>query len=102
MTSGLRIELRQGDHLSVAGQLDHRAVVEALTESRGWFKAGTAVLEVDLSGVTRSESAGIALLLEWQRLARQSGRRIEFLNPPPQLQSLLKFFDLERVLTLRA
>jgi phospholipid transport system transporter-binding protein len=52
--------------------------------------------------VTRSESAGVALLLEWLRAARQRGREIEFLSPSPQLQSLLKFFGLEGVLPIRA
>jgi phospholipid transport system transporter-binding protein len=98
--SALRIEVRDG-RLALSGELDHAGVAHALTESRAWLADGRGPLQVDLSGVTRSESAGVALLLEWLRGARQCGRDIEFLSPPRQLQSLLQFFGLEGVLPIR-
>jgi len=100
MSHGLRIEQRDG-RLSLAGELDHAGVAQALAESRNWLSLGSGVLQVDLSGISRSESAGVALLLEWLRQSRQLGRDIEFLNPPAQLRSLLKFFELESLLPVR-
>ena len=96
----LRIEQLK-DRLSLTGELDHAGVSRALAESRDWFTGGQGSLRVDLSGVSRSESAGVALLLEWLRQARRQHREIEFLNPPAQMRSLLKFFDLENTLPVR-
>ncbi len=101
MKADLRIEQRDG-RLVLSGELDHEGVSRALKESRGWLSTGTGPLSVDLAGVSRSESAGIALLLEWLRQAKRQGREIEFLNPPAQMRSLMHFFELERVLPLRA
>jgi phospholipid transport system transporter-binding protein len=101
MSDGLRLD-QHGGRLSLAGELDPAGVTQALAQSRAWLTTGTGTLQVDLSAVTRSESAGVALLLEWLREARRLGRSIEFLNPPAQMQSMLKFFDLERMLPIRA
>jgi phospholipid transport system transporter-binding protein len=101
MASSLTLEARDG-RLSLSGELDPAGVTLALAQSRGWLAAGTGTLQVDLAGVTRSESAGIALLLEWLREARRRGRDIEFHNPPAQMRSMLKFFDLEQMLPIRA
>lgn len=101
MNNRLRLDSSDG-RLSLRGELDHAGVADALAQSRNWLTAGNGTLQVDLSGVTRSESAGIALLLEWLREARRRGREIEFLGPPEQMRSLLKFFDLERLLPIRS
>jgi phospholipid transport system transporter-binding protein len=91
-----------GTHLRLAGELDHAGVSRALAVSRDWLVGGQETLRVDLSGVSRSESAGVALLLEWLRQARRLDRKIEFLNPPAQMRSLLKFFEVESLLPVRA
>lgn len=82
----------------LTGELDPAGVEQALAASRSWLVAGSDPLRIDLGGVTRSESAGIALLLEWQRRAASQGRRIEFAGMPAQMLTMLKFFGLERVL----
>jgi phospholipid transport system transporter-binding protein len=97
----LSIEQRDGQ-LRLTGELDHAGVSRALAESGDWLIGGQGPLRVDLSGVSRSESAGVALLLEWLRQARRQNREIEFLNPSSQMRSLLNFFDLEGVLPVRA
>lgn len=101
MKPDLRIE-QQGDCLALSGELDHEGVCRALKAGRSWLGSGSAPVQVDLAGISRCESAGVALLLEWLRQARRQGRQIEFLHVPEQIQVLLKFFDLERVLPLRA
>lgn len=94
--SALRVEDR-GDTLVLSGELDHAGAVSALPAARRWM-AGSGVLRVDLGAVERTESAGVALLLEWLRQARSRGSAIELLNPPAQLRALVRFFDLEAVL----
>ncbi|HZP11678.1 MAG TPA: STAS domain-containing protein [Nevskiaceae bacterium] len=55
---------------------------------------------VDLSGVSKADSAGVALLLELTRRAKRAGRTITFSGAPPQLRDLIHFFDLESALQL--
>lgn len=43
---------------------------------------------LDLSGITRTDSAGLALMIEWMRKARQQNGRILFRNVPMQLRAI--------------
>ncbi len=56
------------------------------------------VLQIDLAQVTRTDSAGLALLVEWLREASRRGGRVEFLNPPAQLLALAGAANFEQVL----
>ena len=55
-------------------------------------------ISIDLAGVTRSDSAGLALLIEWLREAEQLGKTITFLNMPAQLQSIARVCGLDGIL----
>ena len=56
------------------------------------------IIRVDLAGVTRAESAGLALLLEWQRVAEEQGLSIAYVNMPVQMQSMAAVCGLEEIL----
>ena len=45
-------------------------------------------LTFDLSGVGPADSAGLALLVAWQRAARRAGGRIHFRGTPPALRAI--------------
>lgn len=53
------------------------------------FRAA-ADAELDLAGVSRVDSAALALLLEWLRQSEQDGRRLRFRAIPERLQSIAK------------
>jgi phospholipid transport system transporter-binding protein len=55
-------------------------------------------LTIDLSGVTRADSAGMALLVEWQRLARAEGGKVKLVNMPPQVVRMVRVTGLEELL----
>ena len=55
---------------------------------------------LDLSGVMRVDSAGLALLLELTRRARAGKRELRITGANAQVRSLLEFFELESALTL--
>lgn len=57
---------------------------------------------LDLSQVTRADSAGLALLLELTRRARAQGRELHLVAPPPQLLQLARFFGLDGILHFAA
>lgn len=54
---------------------------------------------IDLSGVGESDSAGLAVMLEWVRLAKQRDVKLRFSNIPEQLQKLIDMADLQQILT---
>jgi phospholipid transport system transporter-binding protein len=55
-------------------------------------------ISIDLAGVTRSDSAGLALLIEWLRESERQGKTITFLNMPAQMQSIARVCGLEGIL----
>ena len=76
---------RVGDTLRVRGDLGFDSVAEL------WARAETplldeSVLRIDLGGVLRSNSAGVALLVEWLREARQRQQALlSVLEPLPSV-----------------
>ena len=45
-------------------------------------------LTFDLGGIEAADSAGLALLVAWQRTARREGGRIHFRGTPPGLRAV--------------
>ncbi len=62
--------------------------------------AGEGPIEVDLGEVGHADSAGLALLIEWMRAARQGGRELSYRNIPTQLMAIARVSDLEEILPL--
>jgi phospholipid transport system transporter-binding protein len=79
------------------GALDFTTVTALLAASRAWFAAGTDIV-IDLAGVTQADSAGVALMVEWLRLARRAGGRVEFRNTPAQIRNLIAVSGLGEAL----
>ena len=56
-------------------------------------------LEIDLSGITASDSAGLALLLEWVTWANHSVREIRFKDMPEKIIAIARTTEVEALLT---
>lgn len=94
-----RIEAAE-DGLKVHGDLTFATVTALLGDSSPLFGAGTGALQVDLSGVGRADSAGLALLIEWLRLARTAGRELRFQAVPAQMEAIAAASGLTGILPL--
>ena len=94
--SGARVRVEDG-RVIVEGELGF-ATVPAL--ARPPWSQGDAPVTVDLAGVRRADSAGLALLLEWARAARRQGRPIRFVHTPEQLKSLARVTGVNAILAL--
>ncbi len=81
----------------VQGELSFDTVTGLLSESHSLF-AGESSVELDLSGVTYADSAGLALLVEWLRQARLQGRQLRYQSLPAQLQSLANVSEVTGLL----
>ena len=85
-------------HIPVSGPLTFATVPELLAQSRRWWSEGASELELDLSAVTRADSAGIALLLELLAQARQGGVQLRLTGLPDQLVQLVRANGVEQLL----
>lgn len=81
----------------VEGELVFATAADALAQSRTLFR-DHAVIELDLSGVTRGDSAGLALLLEWVTWARNNARELQFHHLPEQLLVIAQISEVDDLL----
>lgn len=87
---------------SVTGELSFANAMASLAAAQAAFEGGQGPFELDLKGVTRADSAGLALLLELSREARAAGRELKCTGAPEQLRRLAGFFGVSEVLGLPA
>lgn len=90
---------RDGDTLHVHGELDFDSVAH-LWETTGSLFRAEPIYRIDLSGVQRSNSAGVALMVEWLRQARRRQWPLAFVNIPDQMRAIIEVAELETVLPL--
>lgn len=79
---------------ALRGALTFETVPSLYKESAVWFE-GTGDLTLDLTQVTNTDSAGLALLVEWLRRARDAKRSLRFINVPAQVQTLMRINNLQ-------
>ncbi len=82
---------------TVSGALTLETVPALYQNSAGWF-AGAGELILDLAQVDRADSAGLALLIEWLRLAKAAKRTLRFTNIPAPVQTLIRINGLQDAL----
>lgn len=87
--------------MALKGELNFATTPAALAASSDSVDAADAgaPIVLDLSAVTRTDSAGLALLLELTRTARARGARLQIEKAPPQLRKLAEFFGLDELLS---
>lgn len=84
----------------LAGELSFATVPQVYAQGGVLFNSKAATLVLDLSGVERTDSAGLALLVEWLRQARRRQQNLHFRNIPAQLLAIAKASGLEDILPL--
>jgi phospholipid transport system transporter-binding protein len=88
------------DLLRVSGELSYATVPELLERGAALLAGRSARVRLDLGGVIRADSAGLALLIEWLRIARGRRADIEFRNIPPQMLVIARVSGLDRMLAV--
>lgn len=86
--------------VAVTGELTFATAREAR-------QVGTLVLEgsraerivVDCAGVTRADSAGLAVLLDWLAWGRRRSRGVTFENLPASLLAIARISEVDELLT---
>jgi phospholipid transport system transporter-binding protein len=86
-------------NVRVHGPLTFATARRALALGRESLGAsGAQALEIDCSGVTTCDSAGLAVLLEWLGLAKQVGRQLHYTHLPQNLTALAGISELQELL----
>jgi phospholipid transport system transporter-binding protein len=84
----------------VHGQLTFATVPQFFTHTAAMLAGGDGPVTVDLAGVTLADSAGIALLVEWQQQARAANRALQFANIPEQVRKIIHVSGLQRAFSI--
>ncbi len=97
MNSPLGFSTRDNGYAEIHGPLTFETVPDILNASHGWLHGGTGSMTIDLKQVTKADSAGLALMVEWLRLARSAHRKMIFLNIPQQTRNIIEVSGLTTV-----
>ncbi|MBT8078416.1 MAG: STAS domain-containing protein [Gammaproteobacteria bacterium] len=82
---------------ALSGNMTFHTAGEILRVSEAMFEEHTRI-EVDLGGVERTDSAGLALLLEWITWANHTVREIQFTNTPAKIDAIAKTTEVDSLL----
>lgn len=100
MTPAARLEAADDDRHRLVGDLDfgsaravHAAGLSVIARSR----AG-ARLVVDCAGLTRADSAALAVMLDWLAAARRAGRALTFERLPESLVATARISEVDELL----
>jgi len=87
--------------IELEGNLTVDEVAGVNDRHHGLFADDGAPSAVDLSAVEAADSSALALLLEWQALARRRGARLEFRSPPDSLRVIARLTGVDGLLGWR-
>jgi len=90
----------ENGRFKVSGELTFATVTGVLGQSRALFNQANEPIEIELGDVERFDSAGLALLIEWMRMASAQGKVIRFFKLPEQMMAIAAASDLESILPL--
>ena len=63
-----------------------------------FVRDGSAAITVDFAAVSKADSAGLAVLIEWRRWSRQHGRHLMYVNLPAQINAIAHLSEVSEVL----
>jgi len=87
--SKLNIVAQGAGHFFVDGDLTFSTIDQDTVKSFTFLKSAKDIT-IDLSHVTCTDSAGLALMIEWIKYTHDNNTRLHFRNIPEQLLTLAK------------
>ncbi len=83
----------------LSGELSFQSVPDLSGQIATLLQQDTELV-IRLDKVSRADSAGVAMLLEWLRLARQQGKSLQFVDIPEQMLAIVRVSGLDSILPL--
>ncbi len=91
----------EGSTLRLSGPITMNTVRGLTAQGLEMLARLPAVSTLDLSRVTRVDSVGVAMLVEFWRLRESAGGRLTFVSMPAELQPLLQLYGLQGLFATR-
>lgn len=91
------LQAMENGRFAVQGELTFASVPEMLKTSARLFQ-GQSRIRLDLSGVRRADSAGLALLIDWRAQAGREKRALDFYAIPEQILAMARVNGVESML----
>ncbi len=95
--SSLGLQDKGDGRFALTGDMSFETAETLLRESEDMFEGHTRI-EVDLSGVGKADSAGLALLLEWVTWANHTVREIRYTDMPERVLAIAKTTEVDHLL----
>ncbi len=97
--AALEIVVTSPGKFSARGALTFANARAARSEGLHALRTSSArELEVDCGGITHSDSAGLAVLLDWMAIMKRDGRPLCFPHLPPGLLAVARISGVEEML----
>ena len=94
-----QVEIKiDNDTLSICGDLDFDNVMSAYQNSLKFFTSSHVNLIMDFSGLHTTNSAALAIIINWMNLARNNHKTIQFKHLSADIMSLAKASGLDKVI----
>jgi len=100
MSEEYTLEWQADGGVRLSGCLTFRTCAALFEELERHGDIDTGGGPIDLSAVEQVDSAGLALLLEWQARQKTGGRRLAIVNAPAGLLRLARLADAADLLNL--
>lgn len=84
--------------LRVKGMLTFATVPTLAALSKTWTVPEDKPIVIDFSDVSHSDSAGLALMLQWLSDVRAAGGDLKFINIPDQVEDFIRINGLAELL----
>ncbi len=95
----VQLETNSDKGWALIGELIFTTVTQIYQQSLTYFQDSGSVPEsIDLGRITRVDSAGLALIIEWIRLGRKHDINIRFQNIPAQMTPLAKLCGVDHLI----
>ncbi len=82
---------------ALSGDMTFSTAGRLLRETERLFEEHTRI-EMNLEGVTQSDTAGLALMLEWITWANHTVREIRFTNVPEKIDAIAQTTEVDHLL----
>ena len=92
------IERQEANQFVIKGELNMHTVPALAETAHALLGQASGEVSVDLAGVSRADSAALALLIDLQRLVRRQQGEIRFRHLPEQLSQILHLSELDDIL----
>jgi len=100
MSEICRIKIAEDGCAYLSGELTFESTPHLYHQAEAIIRENESVRSIDLAGIASVDSAGLALLLEWQAIRAANGQNLRFSNAPASLVSLAQLCEAAELLSM--